>query len=237
MTSELPAIFSTPMVKGLIQGRKTMTRRLAWKGAARSSPWRQLKPGDALWVRESWRVGKQYDDVVSRDLVPRSMTIVYEAGGSMGNDAGEWVGSEWPGDIPKVIPWIGRGRPPIHMPRWCSRILLAVTEIHIERLQDITAADAVAEGVVYETADPGFYYVPYIEPHSITAVGIEEREGPPSHAVRCFAKLWDHIHGPRSWDANPEVAVVSFEMHVKANVAPMAFIDASIGGPPSRPGA
>jgi hypothetical protein len=100
-------------------------------------------------------------------------------------------------------------KPAIHMPRWASRLTLLVTATKIERLQDISYADAIAEGVEWESADPPFYYVPGIMPHSLTAVGVEEPGG--RHAERCYAKLWNHLHGPGSWEANPEVVAITFK--------------------------
>ena len=88
-----------------------------------------------------------------------------------------------------VVPW----RPSIHMPRWASRITLEITDIHVERLQEISYADAMAEGVE-------FWH------HAETLKGL---------AACCehryeFEDLWTSINGPGSWDANPWVWVVEF---------------------------
>ncbi|MFG7486350.1 hypothetical protein [Methylorubrum rhodesianum] len=100
-------------------------------------------------------------------------------------------------------------RPSIHMPRWASRLTLLVTDVRVERLNAISHADALAEGVEIESADPPFYYVSEISPCSLTAVGVEEPGG--RHAERSFGKLWEHINGAGSWDANPWVVAVSFQ--------------------------
>ena len=163
--------------------------------------------GDRLYVREHWRCSAKHDATAPRDLTPRSMTIAFEAGGSIANqdDRDDWR----PSEVSYTdADWMGRFRQAMHMPRWASRITLLVTEVRVERLQDCSRADALAEGVEMETADPPFYYVPGIWPHSLTAVGIEEPGG--RWAERSYAKLWDQINGPGAWAANPWVAAYTF---------------------------
>lgn len=113
-------------------------------------------------------------------------------------------------------------RSPIFMPRRASRLTLLVTDVRVERLQDISEGDAAAEGVELESADPPFHYVPGIWPHSITAVGVEEPGG--RHAARSFAKLWGHINGSESWQANPWVVAVTFTVRARNidQLAPIA---------------
>lgn len=130
MRVDRPIIFSTPMIRALLDGRKTQTRRLAWRdhrqdtahvdGEAvetvvtrKPSPWQRVKPGDRLWVRESWRQGV-YE-------------IYFRADGEMGRST-RWC-------------------PSIHMPRWASRLTLTVTATKIERLQEISEEEARMEGV------------------------------------------------------------------------------------------
>jgi hypothetical protein len=148
--------------------------------------------GDRLYVRESWRCEARYDDLAPRDI-PSSAPIYYAADPDpRDSDPG----------------CAGRYRHGRFMPRWASRLTLTVTEVRVQRLQDISEDDALAEGVEMESADPPFYYVPGIWPHSLTAVGIEEPGG--RHAERSFAKLWNSLHGADAWERNDWVAAYTF---------------------------
>jgi len=87
-------------------------------------------------------------------------------------------------------------KPSIHMPRWASRITLEITDVRVERLQDISEEDCTAEGIgepYFGDGDP-----PFVEP----GVWVSRRMQ--------FRNLWNHINGAGSWDANPWVWVVSF---------------------------
>lgn len=215
MPRDLPIPFSPPMVRALLAGSKTETRRqikdapegfhmdrvgptgFQWT-APPGSPRIPFTPrysvGDRLWVREAWRADKSWDAVPPRDIFPIAR-IHHEAGGNAWPDAGKL-------------------RPSMFMPRWASRLTLVVTEVAVERLKDITHAGALAEGVEMESADPPFYYVPGIWPHSITGVGIEDGK---DHAQRSYFKLWDHINGEGAADQNPWVTVTRFRV-IKENI-------------------
>lgn len=224
--NDLPVIFSAPMVRALLDGRKTMTRRLAWgkpmpglyessggplTPIPRPSPWQKVKPGDRLWVRENFSPCNGSDD--RNPKIKDASYAVLADGAQVFRDGRQVAGLDEyaPGALDNIV-W----RPSIHMPRWASRLTLTVTATKIERLQEMSAPDAIAEGIEMESADPPFYYVPGIWPHSITAVGIEE-PGRIPHAVRSFAKLWTHLHGAESWDANPEVVALTFTV-AKQNI-------------------
>lgn len=181
-----PILFSDAMVLALLREArwpgtgKTQTRRLAAQ-----SPLVLATPGDRLWVRETWA------SPTSLDPGPTFFRADYPAC--------------VPAHFERVPPASAvRWRPSIYMRREASRLTLVVLEVRRQRLHEMTDKDAEAEGVEWESADPPFFYVPGIHPHSITAV--ETREG----ARACFAKLWNHLHGPGSWDTNPEVVALTF---------------------------
>lgn len=204
--SERPILFSAPMVKAILEGRKTQTRRVLKpqpignvthplvslnRGRMEWSLSKQDRdknddlifrkfhnPGDTLWVREAWRTMSKHDAVAPRDL-PRGPIIGYDADyQSEPNDG-----------------YRGKGRPSIHMPRWASRISLKVTGVKVEHLQDISAADAIAEGV--ERSEIG--------------CSVEGICGLYDYPEGAFAGLWTSINGTDSWDANPWVVAYSFE--------------------------
>lgn len=209
--TDRPILFSGPMVNALLDGRKTQTRRVLRVPApfdpsdnisveiATGFIEPQFRRGERLWVRETWRPHYLGDGIWDLD-------VSYAADGERRRiHDGEFGEKNW--TWPKAA---DRGNvSPLFMPRWASRLTLTVTEVRIQRLQEMSDADAVAEGVEMESADPPFYYVPGIWPHSITAVGIEEPGG--RHAARSFAKLWDSLNAHRApWDGNPWVVALSF---------------------------
>ncbi len=177
---ERPILFSAPMVRAILEGRKTQTRRVVkltdsghvkeprghrrWHPAdpdvVLGCPYGQ--PGDRLWVRETWRPAAEFlsECVGPKDI--RYAATVSEA---------ERATSKW--------------RSPIFMPRWASRITLELTEVRIERLNAISLEDAAAEGWPgRESADPNPY--------------------------TWFSALWVSINGPGSWISNPWVWVLKF---------------------------
>ena len=94
----------------------------------------------------------------------------------------------------------GNPVPPIHMPRWASRLTLVVTDVRVERLQDISGEDAIAEGAEW------------INP-PCSSVGMTSKD---IHCLGCqigFMNLWEDLHGAESWSANPWVAVIGFRVH------------------------
>lgn len=201
---ERPILFSAPMVRAILEGRKTQTRRIVKLtdsgrvkavGSARNwhlddpnaylaCPYGQ--PGDRLWVRETFlEIG---------NLDPGF--IVYRA------DYPECVpdGLE---NIPSAsaIKW----KPSIHMPRSASRMTLEITNIRVERLNDISEEDAIAEGVDHRECPT--YQSPEQLEHMIRfgsyAWTIDYPGG--------FKSLWESINGEDSWGANPWVWVIEFE--------------------------
>lgn len=236
MTKERPILFSAPMVRAILEGRKTVTRRevklprardsfvlvdngqgwwpyqsddgessLCSDGMERpyNSPYGQ--PGDRLWVREAWGdvnlagapgITYRADDDI-RDLMAEP-SFQDEDGAFNYDDerVKPYAFAVWSEDL--ISGAEGRWRPSIHMPRWASRILLEVTAVRVERLQDISADQAIAEGVDADICRK------FLEA-SPTRHTVRECE------IHGFAGLWESINGEGSWEANPWVWVVEFK--------------------------
>lgn len=215
--TDRPILFSGQMVRAIIEGRKTQTRRvfrwqgpkgyphswdhaiidnpagvqrllvpfnhpddahLAWGESGYHRHYGPADPGDRLWVRESIdKMAECGDD-----------EIAYKA--------------DWPGDA-RGLGW----RPSIHMPRWASRLTLTVTDVRVQRVQEISEADARAEGT-----DP-----------TTCANVVAPADGFPSYRS-AFGILWDSINAKRpgrSWSANPWVCAVSFSV-IRKNIEDIA---------------
>lgn len=211
--TERPILFSGEMVRAILSGRKNQTRRIVkpqpdrvWRSRLYGSahfdgmphwdigglrlrecadnplrcPYGQ--PGDRLWVRETWHTDTrdlayaraQHEDVMS------SSPICYRADPIHHN-----AGCVW--------------RPSIHMPRWASRITLEIVSTRAEWLNDISEADAMAEGCQPQW-EPG------------CSGRLMEAIGGFSHrpAASAFANLWESINGDGSWEANPLVWRIEF---------------------------
>ena len=213
---ERPILFSAPMVRAILDGSKTMTRRvvkpqpkrtgdgvLMWDASHRGMRFGSVgmdvppnlvahcpygAPGDRLWVRETFGI----DD--------EDGSVLYFADPGTAQDAEHARACEdrYP-----------RRRPSIHMPRWASRILLEIVSVRVERLQDISHEDALAEG---------------IPPGGLT----QRRFGVPGMSLAhyfdsardAFSVLWESINGPGSWAANPWVWVVEFRRVEPTEVKP-----------------
>lgn len=186
---ERPILFSAEMVRAILEGRKTQTRRVIKDGLgdkpidtiefngvswtiAGDAPSQHMGevymndwsfdlrcpfgvPGDRLWVRETWHYRG------GNNIEPSPGFVSYRADGEFTLPGYEW-------------------RPSIFMPRWASRILLEVTTVRVERLQEISWEDHIAEG---------------------TPIGMT------------FSELWDSINAKRDypWESNPWVWAITFK--------------------------
>lgn len=241
---ERPILFSGPMVRAILEGRKTVTRRpvrggqipkerhdepdpaFRWSAVGQHDPrWGFLvtgateaecaqelaragrcphgKPGDRLWVRESWwQAGENIMTHPEDDegVWSGSNRVHYSADGLPPNEPNR----HYPeglrnGRFSAANPdRVWRHRPSIHMPRWASRILLEITAVRVERLQDISEEQALAEGVRGEPCDHARRACTDIGCWGDTAKG-------------AFGFLWEHLNGAGSWNANPWVWVVEFK--------------------------
>jgi hypothetical protein len=180
---ERPILFNAEMVKAILSGRKTQTRRVVkfplrdvnmgcelagneLAGEVAAGDYRNCplgKPGDQLWVRETFAAG-----------LCTETTLAYKATHKPEDlEEGWWETIKW--------------TPSIHMPRWASRIDLLITGVRVERLSSLTNADAKAEGYPAE----------------------REIDGGSTDAWLWFRELWDFIY--QNWQENPWVWVIEFE--------------------------
>lgn len=193
---EKPILFSTPMVKAILEGRKTMTRRVLKpqpSSGVRNSPFvpsgiedahgREVRPryivGDILWVRETLQLcevndsPQQFDWCYLANLEPIPEHFVNTTA------------------LPFAEPF--KKHPAIFMPKWAARIWLEVTGGTIERVQDITPAECLLEGVLHDNDN--------------FDVGGDWHNG-----KSVFAELWNSINGPGAWERNDWVAAYSFKV-------------------------
>lgn len=219
-----PIIFSAPMVRALLEGRKTQTRRLIKRGWARqmldagmtldfvndpgNASGMPFQPGDRLWVREACRASQSGSEAAVEYRAAQDE----EFGDARVIENSEAAASDWC----RLYAYRGAGRdgvgawvPAIHMPRWTSRLTLTVTEVRVERLWEISYADAAAEGILREGPTP-------LVPGSAGDVwhnGVTDPlDGWTRSPRTAFADLWNAIHGPGAWEANPEVVALTFDV-------------------------
>lgn len=223
---ERPILFSSAMVRAILSGAKTQTRRavkpqpvmrgtddcvIEYGKQRHSGPPAYLlgdilprfgcpygQTGERLWVREKWRIGA-WDEIDGKFAIdycdgPRKEWL------SPNNyvDEGEQFNRLWEQSTDDAIKVYGhqehykwepgnspcRWRPSIHMPRWACRLVLEIVSVRVERLQDISEADAKAEGAEPAECCMAHYHG--------------------------FSKLWQSINGEESWNANPWVWVIEF---------------------------
>jgi len=191
-TTEHPIIFNDWSIRRTLAGEKTQTRRIVTPQPRKDNcveidddtvrhitdhvdacPYGQ--PGDVLWVREAFRMLALADDQSPTEYIepfPDAdvwRPVLFPADDHAGEADGEW----------------GRKRPSIHMPRELCRIRLRIEDVRVERVKDITEADAEAEGIVYGE----------------DAVG---------SAKVAFRRLWKSIHGDGAWERNDWVWAIEF---------------------------
>jgi len=196
---ERPILFSAPMMRAILAGNKTQTRRIAKNvvdvhartgelladldsaGPRVLCPYGQV--GDRLWVRETWR---GVVEISPPDAVKPDYGVARYVPDKEHCKRVEYAATE----KRDADPW----RPSIHMPHWASRILLEITGVRVERLQNISQTDAYAEGAMSWAQEQ--------ETPIKDLNGGDER--------MAFMALWESIGGAGSWDANPWVWVIEF---------------------------
>lgn len=193
---ERPIYPRGPQIRAILEGRKTQTRRVmkpqpTGQPVTTTTPGNQFgaiwpyddgtekycacpygQPGDSLWVRETWAVGPWHRSTKPSELPP--YTEVFYHADNVNHSHFAW-------------------RPSIFMPRWASRITLRVVNVRVERLQDISESDAIAEGIKQDANGlwlPGGY----------------------DTLVLAYRDLWDSIYGKtHPWNSNTLVWVLEFE--------------------------
>ena len=224
--SEKPIIFSGPMVRAILAGTKTQTRRVvkvaaknlvfdlvkAWKDGPqpfnageylhvpfrhKDEDWSHGKservfcpygqPGDRLWVKETfqplWKTEEPGDYKTGEGY-----KINYVATGGR---------VEWCDEVTTDGEITDKVTPSIHMPRWASRLTLEITAVRVERLQEISVGDAMAEGVLPQDCP-------------LLHAGGRGGQGFSCDYIGGYRALWESIHGAGSWALNPWVWVIEF---------------------------
>lgn len=218
---ERPILFSAPMVCAILEDLKTQTRRVwslpkwaEWDFIGGGEEKGQLIPkdqnlrgwysvdevvcpygkiGDRLWVREAWRTTEGFDIYPPRDI-QATTPIRYEADGAWTFPDVGMTGSG------------GKYRPSMFMPRWASRITLEITGMRVERLNDCSETDAMAEGCQTDIGEgSGLYW--------FDGLGVNKESGRAFayDAKEAYSWLWESINGDESWAANPWVWVIEFK--------------------------
>lgn len=217
--TDRPILFKDHMVRALLAGTKTQTRRIlkpqpqpdmgliglyapgltavfGYQSPGDDHKVRlKFMPKDRLWVRETWSGANAFKDVKPSDRESFSTPD----GPVLREDIWYWAdGSPYGGDYEKP-------RVSIHMPRWASRITLIVTDVRVERLQDISESDAVAEGVEQDSDG----WQDYMMPHTQCCATAKDS----------YRTLWDSINAKSGfgWNENPWVAAYTFTV-LKQNI-------------------
>lgn len=199
---ERPILFSAPMVRAILEGRKTMTRRIC-------KPQPQVNTVSGWSIHESDLTGKWFRTMsgIVYPLFPCPYGITGDhlwLKETFSRCACDACLKAWPKQGPHGVTYVATYsgpsgivvRPSIFMPRWASRITLEITNVKVEHLQDISEEDARKEGVSAWMQTDDFPGLSYSDPH------------PGARGV--FSKLWESIYGEDSWDLNPWVWAILF---------------------------
>jgi len=180
---EHPILFNSEMVRAILDSRKTQTRRVIkpqceanlmsgyqeweYEGLLARCPFGQI--GDRLWVRETWRQPEDFEG--------------YDRGAVLYAVSEMDAGAKW--------------KPSIHMPRWASRITLEITDIRVERLQDITLLNCIKEGIEKKKGSWGIIHFEFNKKQSDSPRDL-------------FKDLWNSMNKKHTWDSNHYVWAIEF---------------------------
>lgn len=207
--ADRPILFSGPMVRALLAGTKTQTRRIfkpqptmheagdctvnGHRGSVdylmreiAPKHWLRIKLGDRLYVRETWTHTGTGVWTISDTHHALDGSVAYQADGP----------------IPGAKYW-----PSIHMPRRFSRLTLTVTDVRVERVQDCSEADALAEGMTQATAES------ILSTDELQVYATTHILAPDARGRILYETIWDQINGEGSWASNPWVAAYTFTVH------------------------
>ena len=192
--TERPIIMQGSSVRAILDGRKTQTRTAVKLPEPNTG---EVIPGDLLWVKETWQVAT---GARSGDL---GAAVRYREDNSI---QACWMPASKP--LPLGLTF-ARWRSPLFMPRWASRLTLRITDVRVQRVQEISEDDAIAEGAQHYPDIPTG-----ILQHSRWSMfepsSTDDCLGTARHA---FGNYWDHIHAKRApWSSNPWVWAISFEV-------------------------
>lgn len=203
-SKERGMIFNAEMVRAILSGQKTQTRRVM-----KSQPYpSKTREGDYWFSCNKVRSMVHVSDFISGNSVIPDVHEFFSTCcpfGAVGDRI--WVRETF-GDCGARLVYradsddgascaVKRWTPSIHMPRWASRILLEITNVRVERLNDISEQDAIAEGIERYNDDGTVYYGPYGKGDC--------------RPERAFSDLWKSIYGDENWQANPWVWVIEFK--------------------------
>lgn len=205
---EWPTLYTAPMIRAQLAGIKTQTRRPLYvltkqRGSAcfdrrypppsalppvgycwTLSRWHKAAPGDLIWARENCWERPERTPKMMREGADTWAPFYYDADGITEQEVADFKA------------WGFKRRPSIHMPRAACRITRTITGNRVERLQEISEADAIAEGVGLDASAAG-----------VPTTG----HRPMPLAVALYRPLWEQINGPGSWEDNPWVCAISFQ--------------------------
>lgn len=237
--TDRPIIFSAPMVRALLDGRKTQTRLVLPKSHPKFPQHNQIRmdvltfyphqPEVWYWDGAHDRVGASYklrfaigDRLwVRENFMPAPMetppkeprdtrwSIAYGAGGQAETTA--------PTGYNPMLYNYERWRPSIHMPRWASRLTLIVTDVRVQQLQEISEEDALAEGISMIIEDsPSDAWFSGLRT-DCKLIDADMYGWHHNDAAAAYEDLWNSIHGHEAWEANPWVSAISFRT-IHANI-------------------
>lgn len=228
--TDRPILFSAQMVRALLVGRKTQTRRVLPKSHPKFPQHNQIRMdvltfsphqpeawywdgvhervgasyplhftiGDRLWVREAWRAMDGQDAFSGSQIAEQCIEAGYKRPWSPVRYEADGACVNWISDPHTFGVGVGRYRHARFMPRWASRLTLIVTDVRLQRLQEISGEDCAAEGVCEFALMP-------------------PTDADAAEARIVFRDLWNSLHGPEAWSENPWVAAISFRT-IHANI-------------------